>query len=173
MYIHKVFQNNKPECSGMLERCGQKSTHARQGADNVGAAPKSSLVNWWVVWWLLTEIWMIRNDSKITALPKPTKAWATITKAGNLQPTTKPMGSSSAWRAFFPGDSAGLSIFWAIQLLLSVPWRVWLVSSSGPLWWFPSQVGSSESDSQQLLLLGRDGPRECTVWGLSEAILSC
>lgn len=43
-----------------------------------------------------------RNDSQIAAAPRPTPAWLTAHKTGNLE-HTQSEGSSAAWKVSFPG----------------------------------------------------------------------
>ena len=71
-----------------------------------------------------------RNDPKTAAPPRPTPAWVTAHKAGNLEHTAQPAGSSTGWRVSFPGASVGLSLFQAAQAGLCFFQAAGLVSES-------------------------------------------
>jgi len=58
-----------------------------------------------------------RNGSKTAASPRPTTAWVTAHKAGNLEPTTQSAGSPTGWRMSCPDVSVDESVFWAADLV--------------------------------------------------------
>lgn len=43
--------------------------------------------------------------TQMAASPRPTPAWVTAHKPGNLEHTAQPSDSSTGWRMFFPSDS--------------------------------------------------------------------
>lgn len=71
-----------------------------------------------------------RNDSKTAASPRPTTAWVTAHKAGNLEPTTQSAGSPTGWRMSCPDVSVDESVLWAAGLVSVVFFAAWFVSES-------------------------------------------
>lgn len=76
--------------------------------------PKSNFVttDFYVSVWEVA--YRSRDESKISASPKPSPAQVTAYKTGNLEHTAQPAGSSTAWGMSFLGDSVGLYLFRAL-----------------------------------------------------------
>lgn len=97
--------------------------------------------------------------------PKPTLAWVTAYKAGNLEHMPQLVGSSTCWQVSFPGILVGLHLFQAAPLVsASSTHRVW---SQESLWLFSSESSLqlslphlSLALSFYCLLLTRRGPTE-------------
>lgn len=50
-----------------------------------------------------------RNDAETAASPRPIPAWVAAHRAGTLELTAQPGGSSTGWRVSIPSDSVGLT----------------------------------------------------------------
>jgi hypothetical protein len=104
----------------------QMCAHARQRTKETTGRmpPKFSLVNQWVFLGFLTGVWSRDyfqeqkwlKDSCITTAHF--SMGDSLPKAGNLEHTAQPAGSSTGWRVSFPGDSVDL----------------WIYQASPPLW---------------------------------------
>lgn len=66
---------------------------------------------------------------KTAVSSKPTPAWVTSHKSGELELAAQPTGRSTGWTLSFPGVSTGLNLFQADQLVSASPGS-WLVSES-------------------------------------------
>lgn len=132
----------------------------------VRAPTNSSLVNHWILLWLLTRVWVrgryrCRNDSKTAVSPEPTLACMTACQAGNLECPAQPPGSLTGKECLLQ----------AAKLVSSFKHLgcYWLTSSWEPSW--------SENTFPVTLIayiaLWREEPRDLwSVSGLPEA-LSC
>lgn len=58
-----------------------------------------------------------RNDPETATSPKPPQHGQQLTRAGNVEPTAQPAGSSAGWRVSFSASSGGLSLFQVAQRL--------------------------------------------------------
>lgn len=124
--------------------------HRRRGThDSRIQIPKTNLMNQWVLLGLITGVWMRHHLQeqkwlKDSCITKATPPWVTDNsqKAGNLERTSQPAGTSTGWRSPF-----------------QEPRVVW--ASSRQLVWYVLLPSSSCSLSLQLYcLLWREGPSE-------------
>lgn len=117
-----------------LEQNWHVITSKREKKQWVQIPPKSNFVttDFYVSVWEVA--YRSRDESKISASPKPSPAQVTAYKTGNLEHTAQPADSSTAWGMSFLGDSVGL------YLLRALIWSTPLQGSSFGLHLFKEEA---------------------------------